>query len=309
MKPLETDVRASGNRLRDHNERFETLSEDIKVTQTCEIAGFVRKVSPRQYFRTIHDVGDGFGGCTGACTEKTLPRDNDYSETVGWIRGHEKIGPVIQVKVTYYSEHFGIEIQVKSMMNNESFSWIMISRGTNKYVEEVFEEKGVLSHHEEMTSGGGGKPIATEQVGQASPQSYPPKTFILTNGIGMIVPRMTMTKRLIGAPCYHCYAAILEKEFFEFTVAGSFATRTWQESCLDSGILIYLRAIQGHSGGTMVDPALGHVEIPFGWTISTTSGQDAEEGRQTVFFTMRNEPDEEYQELSRPRNERRIHFL
>ena len=65
------------------------------------------------------------------------------------------------------------------MKNDGSLSWIMISRGTNKYVEEVYEEKGELSHHEEMASGTGiGKPIATEQRGQSSPPAYlPSKMF------------------------------------------------------------------------------------------------------------------------------------
>ena len=35
----------SRNRLRDHQEKFENLSKEIKVSQTCEIAGFMRKVS------------------------------------------------------------------------------------------------------------------------------------------------------------------------------------------------------------------------------------------------------------------------
>ena len=103
----------------------------------------------------------------------TPPRDDEYSSPVGWIRGHTKIGPLRQVKVTYHSEQLGIEIQVKSMKNDESFSWIVISKGMNKYVEESNEEKGESSCHEEMASGSGiGKPIATKQKGQSSPQSY-----------------------------------------------------------------------------------------------------------------------------------------
>ena len=43
MKTLESDVQASRNRLRDDQEKFENLPKEIKVTQTCEIAGFMRK--------------------------------------------------------------------------------------------------------------------------------------------------------------------------------------------------------------------------------------------------------------------------
>ena len=42
------------------------LPSEIKVCQICESAGFVKKISIGQYFKTIHDVDDGFGGTTGA---------------------------------------------------------------------------------------------------------------------------------------------------------------------------------------------------------------------------------------------------
>ena len=146
------------------------------MTQTCENAGFLRNVSPGQYFRTVHDVDDGFGGDSGP---------------VGWICGHEKIGPVIQVKVTYYSEQSGSELQVKSVMNDGPLSRIMISRGTNKHVEEVYEEKGVPSYHEEMASGTDtAKPIATQRV--YSRILPPRRSYRLTNESGKIFqPRLT----------------------------------------------------------------------------------------------------------------------
>ena len=86
--------------------RDSQIIQKKKVVQTGEAAGFVRKVSLGRCFRTIHDIDNGFSGSTGACREHTLPRDHDYSEPVEWIRGHTKIGPVLQVKVKYYFEQF-----------------------------------------------------------------------------------------------------------------------------------------------------------------------------------------------------------
>ena len=85
-KTLWTEVQASTNRLRDHEEKFAKLSKEMKVTQTCEIAGFMKKVSRGQCFRTLKDIDHGCGGKTGACREFSLPRDHDDSEPVGWIR-------------------------------------------------------------------------------------------------------------------------------------------------------------------------------------------------------------------------------
>ena len=90
VQVLETNFQASRNRLSDH--KFENLSKEIKVSLTCELVGFMRKVSHGQSFRTNHDIDDGFEGKTGACRENLEP--------VGWIRGHTKIGPVSQARAT-----------------------------------------------------------------------------------------------------------------------------------------------------------------------------------------------------------------
>ena len=63
------------------------------------------------------------------------------SEPVGWIRGHTKIGPVCQVRVTCYFNQYGIETQVPSMLKNGTSSWIVISRGPNRYVDESWHDQ------------------------------------------------------------------------------------------------------------------------------------------------------------------------
>ena len=72
------------------------------------------------------------------------------------------IGSVREVKVTSHLEQYGIEIQVKSLTNDGSLSWIVIPTGMSKYVEELQEEKGESVCHEEMATGSGtGKSVAT----------------------------------------------------------------------------------------------------------------------------------------------------
>ena len=90
----------------------------------------MRKVSIGQYFRTIHDVNDGFGGKRGSCREYTLPRGDQYSEPTGWIRGHTRIGPVCQVRVICC----GVEMQTvhveKRMLLLDCATWMNL--GTTK---------------------------------------------------------------------------------------------------------------------------------------------------------------------------------
>ena len=131
---LWTEVQASTNRLRDHEEKFAKLSKEIKVTQTFEIAGFMKKVSLGQCFRTLDDIDDGFGEKLGHAESihhlvtMTIRSQWDGPVPVGWIRGFTKICPVIQVRATRYLDQCEFEIQVPSMLKDGSLSWVVTSR-------------------------------------------------------------------------------------------------------------------------------------------------------------------------------------
>ena len=84
------------------------------------------------------------------------------------FRGNTNIGPVLEVKVTHHLYQYGIEIKVDSMQNDGSQSWIVISRGLNKYVNDLREENGKYTHWEEATASTG-RPVATKQKEQFTP--------------------------------------------------------------------------------------------------------------------------------------------
>ena len=113
VQTIKTNVQAARDRLRDHQEKSEILSREIRVSQICESAVLMRKVSIGQCCRTIRDVTDGFGGKTGSCREYTLTRDHQDSEPIGWICGHTRIGPVRQVRVLCCFDQYGIEIRYR----------------------------------------------------------------------------------------------------------------------------------------------------------------------------------------------------
>ena len=73
--------------------------------------------------------------------ERTLPPDDQDSELIGWIRGHNKIGPVLQVRVTCCLDQCGNEIQVPSVSRSGSCSWVVISRGPSRYVDESWHDQ------------------------------------------------------------------------------------------------------------------------------------------------------------------------
>ena len=80
-----------------------------------------------------------------ACREYTLPRDEDSSESEGWILGNTKIGPVLEVTTCCLQGEYGVEIRIKSMNKDDSHSWVRIYHGLNKLVTN-------LNNNEQETS-------------------------------------------------------------------------------------------------------------------------------------------------------------
>ena len=97
-----------------------------------------------------------------------------------------------------------------------------------------------------------------------------------------------------------------DKDWLQNIYEGSSKTRF--EYCTDSkNSLLYLRAIQGHTGGHIIVPELmNHLEIPYNWrefvfhrgcsfnmksileTGLIAGGKERKEGRQTISFTLPN---------------------
>ena len=71
-----------------------------------------------------------------ACREITLPRDDPTSQAKGWIQGNMRIGPVLEVTTSFQHFKYGIEIRIWSVKNDNSQSWVRVSYGTIKYVND-----------------------------------------------------------------------------------------------------------------------------------------------------------------------------
>ena len=71
------------------------------------------------------------------CREYTLPRNEQSSDPKGWIRGNNKIGPVLEVTTSYLQGKYGVEIRIESVNKDNSHSWVRISHGLNKLVTDL----------------------------------------------------------------------------------------------------------------------------------------------------------------------------
>ena len=83
------EIPAQAHLLQKYKERVERLSQQDRVIQICNDAGFLKTVEVGQYFMTKHT--DEFSRFTEpvTCREHTLPRDEKSTDPKGWIRGKE----------------------------------------------------------------------------------------------------------------------------------------------------------------------------------------------------------------------------
>ena len=87
----------------------------------------MKTVTRGQYFVTIHDIEMAKLGCSGPCREYTFPRKDWRSRSKGWIQGDTRIGLALEVGVSDHRGHYGIEIEINSLLNDGSHPWVMIS--------------------------------------------------------------------------------------------------------------------------------------------------------------------------------------
>ena len=134
-------------------------------------AGFVHVVEVGQYFMT-KDIGVFRQFRSVVCREYTLPRDDESSQPRGWIQGHTRIGPVLEVTTSYMYGAHGIEIRSWSLSQDDSHSWVRITDGTNKYVvDSNYNNTEVPADlPEEQASQSSVKVIAARSKAKAKPQ-------------------------------------------------------------------------------------------------------------------------------------------
>ena len=128
---------ASGNRLRENIQDLESLSETIQFTNVCELASFWYLVSTGVSHKTKPDEDDGFGEPIPVCRGYTLPRATPLSRAHAEIPGETIIGPVIEVHVMQVFGTHGLAIETPSPNSPKRTSWVLISRGNSRFVDEL----------------------------------------------------------------------------------------------------------------------------------------------------------------------------
>ena len=68
------------------------------------------------------DIGDLTQFHAVACRECTLPREEAASQPKGWIQWGAKIGPVLEVAISYLHGKYGVEIRIWSLNRDNTHS-------------------------------------------------------------------------------------------------------------------------------------------------------------------------------------------
>ena len=277
--------------LQRYEERIEMLSQVNKVSKFCTDAGFIHVVEIGQYFMT-EDTGQQF--FARACREYTLPRSDESSQPKGWIQGNTKIGPVLEVTTICLFGKHGVEIGIWSLSEDNSQSWVRIYHGSNKFVIDSNHNNTevVADLHEEQASQSIEKVFAARSKAKAKPQIREPvdlpsiipmneRKWIDIEPEDSSLSAYEMSKKVInllrhsqtvqreddGAVQFWKIKNYLRNQFPRVQywsddrwkaclAAGGGAKRRYQYCTYISGIIVYLRALQGHSGRNLIDLSL-----------------------------------------------------
>ena len=366
---LDSDDRAHNDLLlQRYRERIEKLSQQDKMSKCCMDAVFLNVVEIGQYFMTKDTAEFSQFTDAVACREYTLPRDESLSEPKGWIRGNTKIGPVLEVTTCCQQGKYGVEIRIMSMNKDNSHFWARISHVVNKLVtnlnnneqetsEVQFEESALKLNASDFAcrSNAKAKPKRRELAGTSTrtipigertwidvePRECSISNYEVSNKLIHLLRHGRLHRENDGAIEFWRIKDNLQEHFlycrrwsddmWKKTMARGGGNKKIYQHCTDSsGAILYLRALQGHSGRSHIDPvSQDNVVIPSGFfqyichvgcAINLHSiinsglirgGQNLS-NRRTVFFLLvdpmdKNKKDPATIDLNEPRHAQYMH--
>ena len=249
----------------------------------------MRVVEVGQYFVT-KDTGDFRQFRSVACREFSLPRDDPTSQPKGWIQRNMRIGSVLEVTTNFQHFKNGIKIRIKSVNQNDSHSWVRISYGMVKYVNDFIEDNTEIpaDPQEEQVSQTSTSVVAARSKAKAKPkprESTGMTTVPFRERNGLIlnhqskISNCTISRRksLIFFDTIRSYIEKKMEQFkfcknkiphqsqiqnwsddrWKICLAASGRSKRRYQCCFDNlGSIICLCAFQGHSGSNLIDPAL-----------------------------------------------------
>ena len=274
-------------------QQVESLLPKNRVSKFCMEAGFMSVVEVGQYFVT-KDTGDFGQFRSVACREYTLPRDDPASQAKGWIQGNMRIGLVLEVTTSFQHFKYGIEIRIESVNQDNSHPWVRNSYGTIKHVVDSIQDNTEIPADPEeervpqtsikvvaARSKAKAKPLPRELVGTTTPIPIHERRWIDIEPSKQDLASYDLSKKVISLLRHNQTLQREEDGAIEFCkikfhlrnhhsqkhnwsddrwkaclAAGGGSKRRYQYCSDNSGTILYLRALQVHSGNNLIDPML-----------------------------------------------------
>ena len=108
-----------------------------KIEYLRTTAKFYHPIEKGNYYVTTTLDDDGWGKRTSIGKEYTAPRNREESKPYASIDAETEIGPVLNIEIAAIIDVLGIEVQVPSLSSPGYFVWILISRGHERFVNEI----------------------------------------------------------------------------------------------------------------------------------------------------------------------------
>ena len=155
--------------LQNYFQQVNSLSPENRLDKFCKEAGFMSVVEVGQYFVT-RNVSEFVQAV--ACHEYTLPRDDPASKPKGWIKGNTRIGPILEITTSFQQFKYGVEVRIPSVEEDNSQSWVRISFGTVRYVNNYikYDTQNLESPQEEQDVPASSEIVAARSKAKAKPQ-------------------------------------------------------------------------------------------------------------------------------------------
>ena len=155
--------------LQKYFQQVQSLSPENRLSKLCKEASFMSVVEVGQYFVT-RNASELLK--TLACREYTLPRDDPAPEAKGWIQGNTRIGPILEVTTSFQHFKFGVEVRIQSVKEDNSQSWVRISYGTIRYVNNYvkYDTQSLADTQEEEYVPTSSGVVAARSKAKAKPQ-------------------------------------------------------------------------------------------------------------------------------------------
>ena len=263
-----------------------------------------------------------------------------------------RIGPVLEVTTSCLHGKYGVEIRIMSLSRDNTDSWVRISHGTNKYVIDSNQNYTEIpaDPQEDQVPQTSTSVVAARSKAKAKPQ---PRELVGTTAtipiherrwidnepskqnlaaydlskkvISLIRHNQTVHREEDGAIefCkikfhlrnHHSQIQVWSDDRWKACLAAEGGSKRRYQYCSDdSGRILYLRALQGHSGNNLINPTLqdnvvigsgifhyiNHIGCAFNLHSIINNGsipgcQDLSK-RQTVFFLPIDPRDESHKD-------------